>query len=43
LQPNINDFFLHNPAYRGTIFIDIFGAISISEDYSEDIEMQEEE
>jgi hypothetical protein len=43
LQPNINDFFLHNPSYRGPIFIDIFGAISISEDYSEDIEMQEEE
>ena len=43
LQPNINDFFLHNPAYRGPIFIDISGTISISEDYSEDIEMQEEE
>tara|TARA_X000000368_G_scaffold128942_1_gene101387 strand:+ start:1165 stop:2544 length:1380 start_codon:yes stop_codon:yes gene_type:complete len=43
LQPNINDFFLHNPAYRGPIFIDISGTISISENYSEDIEMQEEE
>tara|TARA_B110000003_G_scaffold266705_1_gene294087 strand:- start:188 stop:1570 length:1383 start_codon:yes stop_codon:yes gene_type:complete len=43
LQPKINDFFIHNPSYRGLIYIDKSGFISISDDYSERIEMREEE
>jgi len=43
LQPNINDFFIHNPSYRGFISIHKSGTISISADYLGEIEMQEEE